>query len=511
MDLKEHLKSESTAFAERLASLLNERVEAVRADLEREHARAASLEADLDNVIAAHREVEQDRARAEQDRARAEQDLAALAEERGRLQQEHAALEQQHARLQQEHERLGEESARLADETERLEQDARRLDEELHRTRELLERARAEAGRLHDALEGETAQMALAREELEAAQATIARLESEAAAAREHLRDVEQQAAQASARMAELEASETVLRDQLAAAHAAQETAERDAAASADHTAARCAHLETQVSDLTDAVARAHAEGARLLEQSVAAVDALNQASTVDALLHELTVRAAVHAPRVVVFRAKGNHLEGERGIGVDSTVDVTKLMIPTGVDSLLARAVSAGSIVRATREQLAAAPPPLGGAAAAALAIPIALHDQLIAVLYADSPEDITDAEATAALLLTRHAAAALSRLARELKTLEELREYAVMLVDEVAQIYNADVEAGCSEPERLRRVRGSIDYARELYAHRAAIEGPSAATLFEKHLASVREQDSLFSQALAMLDQHESHRNAS
>lgn len=458
MDLKEHLKSESAAFAERLASLLDEQVNAVRADLERESARAAALEADLDNVIAAHRDVEQDRSRAAQDVAR-------------------------------------------------LEQDAHRLDDELQRTRELLERARAEAGRLHESLEAETAQIALAREALDTAHARIERLELEAAASADAMtarcEALQSQVSDLTGALSRAQADADALRQQHAESEAARTENEAALAASEAARAAAVAALAT-----SQALA---AQTAHVLEESVAAVDALSQALTVDALLQELTARAALNAPRVVVFRAKGNHLEGERGIGVDSAVDVTKLMIPTGVDSLLARAVSTGSLVRATREQLAAVPPPLGGTAAAALAIPIVLHDQLIAVLYADSPEDISEARATATLLLTRHAAAALSRLARELKTLDELREYAVMLVDEVAQIYNADVEAGCSEPERLRRVRGSIDYARELYAHRAAIEGPSAATLFEKHLAAVREQDSLFARALAILDEHESHRTAS
>ncbi|HVL66713.1 MAG TPA: GAF domain-containing protein, partial [Vicinamibacterales bacterium] len=253
------------------------------------------------------------------------------------------------------------------------------------------------------------------------------------------------------------------------------------------------------------------AGGARLLQEAVRALDALSEATSVEALFETLARQVGTHVSRVAVFRVRGHHLEGEYGVGFESAGEIAKLMIPFGVDSLLARAATSGTLVRAAAEQLGETPPPVGGTAAAALAVPLMLHGQALAVLYADSPEAVTDAQAAIALLLARQAATVLSRLARELKTVEELREYAALLVDEAQHIFHADLESGCSEPERLRRLRDSIDCARQLFAQRAALESPSVAALFEKHLASIADAGSPFGRALLdLVERPESQRTA-
>jgi len=79
------------------------------------------------------------------------------------------------------------------------------------------------------------------------------------------------------------------------------------------------------------------------------------------------------------------------------------------------------------------------------------------------------------------------LDRMSHELKALEDLRQYAAMLLQEAEQMYASDTEAGVPDDDRRRRLQDTLDCARQLYAQRASLEGSAAALLFDELLAAV------------------------
>jgi hypothetical protein len=87
------------------------------------------------------------------------------------------------------------------------------------------------------------------------------------------------------------------------------------------------------------------------------------------------------------------------------------------------------------------------------------------------------------------RHAVALLMRMTSELRTLAELREHASRLLNHVADMYAADVDAGTQGSELHARLTENVECARRLYAQRVEIEGPAAAALLDEELAKLIE----------------------
>ena len=180
----------------------------------------------------------------------------------------------------------------------------------------------------------------------------------------------------------------------------------------------------------------------------------------------------------------KGKHLEGERGSGLDPSTDITKLVIPMSMDSLITRAANLGTV-----EDLAGSPAstensPLGGIPAAAIALPIRFQGETLAVLYADSETAWESSLAAFATVALQHTEILLTRLTQELKTLKELRDYAGMLLQEAEQMFLADLESKRPEKDRVRRLQETIECGRQLYGQRAALEGPLAAGLLDAQI---------------------------
>ena len=232
-----------------------------------------------------------------------------------------------------------------------------------------------------------------------------------------------------------------------------------------------------------------------LLDASVQTVDELASMGTVPELLAALVKGLAVEFPRVALFRVKDNCVEGELQVGFEQATDVTKFVFPLTLDSLLTRVVSSGAIERLTGSALAAhGATPFGGTPAAALALPIVLQGEPLAVVYAeDSDRGPMSHKASVgfAKLLVAETVVLLMRHTHELKTLNELREYASMLLREAEQMHAADVEAGKGEDELRARLKGNLDCARQLYAHRAALEGSAAALLLDEQIAAAMEAE--------------------
>jgi hypothetical protein len=259
-----------------------------------------------------------------------------------------------------------------------------------------------------------------------------------------------------------------------------------------------------------------------LVEASVRSVGELGHATNIGDLLASLVKQLAAEFPRVALFRVKENHVEGEHQLGFDMKADVAKLMIPLNVDSLITRAASSGAAEQLTEKDLAGGShAPFGGSPATAFALPIGFQDETIAVAYIEA--DLTPAEQGLAIheastgfarLLVQHTAVLLTRLSQELKMLSELRDYASMLLQEADQMYAADMEAGKSDADRRRRLQETLDCARQLYAQRAALEGPAAAGLLDEQIAIQAANSTPFARELASLaghDQQQSRRTAS
>jgi hypothetical protein len=240
-----------------------------------------------------------------------------------------------------------------------------------------------------------------------------------------------------------------------------------------------------------------------LLDASVRTVDELASVGTVPELLAALVKGLSVEFPRVALFRVKGNCLAGEVQVGFEQTTDVTKFVFPLNLDSLLTRVVASGVIERLTGSELEDhGGTPFGGTPSAALALPIVLQGEPLAVVYAeDSDRDPMSQKSSVgfAKLLVAQTVVLLMQHTHELKTLTELREYAVMLLHEAEQMYTADTEAGKGADELRTRLKDNLDCARQLYGHRAALEGSAAATLLDDEITSAIEASTAFAQDLA------------
>ena len=330
-------------------------------------------------------------------------------------------------------------------------------------------------------------------------------------------------AADISAAQAELDAARTqreAITTQLEATRARVQTLERNQIAQEEHVRQLQHHLQDAQTaeasarqqfvnvDVDHAQAQADMSSLRLdisrlgalLDASARAVDDLAAATSVNDLLAALVQQLAGEFSRVALFRTKANRLEGEHQVGFDLTTDVTKLVIPLSVDSLITRAVSSGSIQHLTGSELEGQHAPFGGSPTNALALPIAFQGETLAVVYADSDQSASErgvsgheASAGFATLLVRTTTVLLMRLSQELKTLNELREYAAMLLQEAQEMYAADMEADKSDEERRSRLKDTIECARQLYAQRASMEGPAAALLLDDRIAAAIESEPL------------------
>jgi hypothetical protein len=224
-----------------------------------------------------------------------------------------------------------------------------------------------------------------------------------------------------------------------------------------------------------------------LIDTAVHACQSLAGATTISGLFSDLIAALAPQFTRVAIFRARAHHLEGEHSHGFDSDTDVSKLVLPLTLESIITRAHGTGKTARLAPGQEGGSAP-FTGSPHLALAVPIRHQDETVAVLYADADDAVPgrDERPGFAEVLAAHATLLLARMSQEMKTLHELRDYAAMLLQEAEQMYAADVEAGRSDADRKRRLKDTIECARQLYTQRAALEGASAAGLLDEQIAA-------------------------
>jgi chromosome segregation ATPase len=252
-----------------------------------------------------------------------------------------------------------------------------------------------------------------------------------------------------------------------------------------------------------------------LFDVSLRGLNELGKAATVNELLSVLVKQLSTGFSRVALFRVKSNRLEGEYQVGFDQTTDVTKVIMPLNVESPLTRVVTSGEVETLKSGELEdGRGVPFGGTSAPAIALPIVLQDETLAVVYADHEGQpvsaigpaVHESSARFAKLLVRQAIVLLMRMTHELKTLTELREYAALLIQEAERMHAADIDAGTREEQIRGRLKDSLECARTLYAQRASLEGPAAAALLDEHISAVLEAQSgsRFAHDLAQLVGH-------
>jgi chromosome segregation ATPase len=416
------------------------RLETLQANLARERERAEAADRDLDAAIEAHTAVDVSRLEAEADARHQAQARAAL-------------------------------------------------EQELAEVRQQLDVAFSQAGRVGMQLESSLAEnrtlsadLAAAQAEVEAGARQREALDSQLEASRAHVQVLERNQ---NTHEESLKRLEIGLSDALQAEASAREMA---AGVEVELAAAR-AELELLRTDVDRL--------SSIFDASSQSVDELSSMATIADLLASLVRQLSVEFTRVALFRVKGNRLEGEHQVGFDDTTDVTKLVLPLGVDSLITRAASSGIVEQIRGAELDdSSRAPFGGTPTLAVALPVSLHGETFAVVYADSDLQNREsagcaASAAYARLMVRAAGVLLTRLSQELKTLNELRDYAVMLLQEAQEMHSADQQAGRSEEERRSRLRDTVDCARQLYAQRSELEGPGAATLLDDRILSTIQAD--------------------
>jgi hypothetical protein len=246
------------------------------------------------------------------------------------------------------------------------------------------------------------------------------------------------------------------------------------------------------------AVAATAAAPLSQLDELLGAFEALGGATTISDVLRTLVEQLAAQYPRVALFRVKKSHLQGAHQIGFDLKTDIAKVVMPLGMDSLLARAASSRQIERLSGAELkASGRTPFTGTPGSALAIPIVVNGEPLAIVYADDagrgPGNggmaAYEANARFAQAMQQHAAALLARLTNELRTLAELQAYAGSLLREIEQMHAADLQSGLSAADLPARVKANLEYARSIYGSRIALEGAEAATLLDDQIAVLLE----------------------
>jgi predicted nucleic acid-binding Zn-ribbon protein len=519
------------------------RVDAVRAELSIQAQDLSDLASEKDAVAGAlqeaHAHADALRAELEAEGAQRQALLAELEGEATRAQ----ALQQQLDAAYAEQRTIAE-ALNNATTTQEMDASARAaLEHDLRAAHTLIESVQAEAATATSALETE---LRVAHDLLGAAQNelthTSGTLEPELRSALELLETARAEAAQANSELQAMAADKASLEHALAEANSQAHAAEAKLAATTTlfkTSSSRLKLLEREREQhedaLQDLTARFEAEGTRevevelaqagpgpavaLLDGLLGAFEAMSGAATIGDVLSTLVEQLVNEFPRVALFRVKGNRLEGAHQIGFDLTNDIGKVMMPLAMDSLLTRAVSSGRTERVSGDRTDSSHLPFGGSPTCALAMPIVVDGESMAVVYADdsgrpeSQQANDDLNARFAEALRHHAVALLTRLTSELKAMAELRGYAGSLLSETEQMYEADVAAGKTGDDLLGRLHANLDYARSIYANRVASEPASTGSLLEAQLAGTIDlhRDNAFGRDLAVVMVWESNTKTS
>ena len=482
-----------------------------------------SAHSQRDDASAAIRRLLQARAGAARTRETALRDAVAAAMEAFEQGHTSAAAEERDGEIADLVDRL---AASAAADAERAAQaldiasgEAVRLTGALQQTQEQLDAAEIARDTLADQLAASTARIAelestiVENSQLAAAASTAATADAERATKAIEAAHAESSRLSAELRQAQDQLDATAiardtLGDQLAASTARIETLECTIAENAHLAAAvedarqQMQAAERERQSLTENVTRQteqiHALEARMRDQQGVVEHlpivfrAVAAARTMTDALTAVANGLSGLFPRVALFRAKADRLEGVHQSGFDFTGDISNVVIPMTIDSVMSDAVASDGITVLTADDLAASHAlPFGGAATSAIVLPLSVDGQTVAAVYADdggqTAEGGADARAVCAGLVRDYAIAHVQRLVDTERSLADLNGYAGMLLEEVERLYVADVAGGHDEVTLRARVLENLQTARRIYAQRVEHEPPAAASFLEERIVAV------------------------
>lgn len=252
-------------------------------------------------------------------------------------------------------------------------------------------------------------------------------------------------------------------------------------------------------------VAERHAQLA-VVERLLTAIRLLDGGRSLTDVLSALTSSAAAEAPRVALFVVNGSELRGWKSIGFEPET----LQASLEETGLLSEAMRRREPVVCGEGQGPAAPAFAAlPADRAAIAVPLMVASQPVAVLYADDASE--EAAATpaswpeAVQILGRHASINLAHLtaARAADAMRRsmapsepasarpdredgtsARRYARLLVSEIKLYNEAAVQLGRQKRDLLERLKPEIERARKLYTQRISPSVDERAALFQQEL---------------------------
>lgn len=244
-----------------------------------------------------------------------------------------------------------------------------------------------------------------------------------------------------------------------------------------------------------------------VVERLLTAIRSMDAGRSLTDVLSALTAAAAAEAPRVALFVVNGAELRGLKSVGFD-----TDALLQAGADDdgLL------GDVLRrrepvVTAQGAGPAAPSFAALPAdrAAIAVPLLVGAQPVAVLYADDAADGTPASPAswpeAIQILGRHASVNLAHLtaARAADAMRRsmapaaaaspqqgpedgtsARRYARLLVSEIKLYNEAAVKVGRQKRDLLERLKPEIERAMKLYSQRISPAIDARGALFQQEL---------------------------
>jgi hypothetical protein len=245
-----------------------------------------------------------------------------------------------------------------------------------------------------------------------------------------------------------------------------------------------------------------------IVERVLNALRAMDASRSLSDVLTSLTSSAAAEAPRVALFVLNGNELRGWKSAGFSG--EAASLLAGIGDPGVLGEAIRRREPVVTSEAEGVAAPAfaelPHGRAA---MAVPLLVGNQPVAVLYADDAADGTPAAPAswpeAIQILGRHASVTLAHLtaARAADAMRRsmapaggqkmpngaqdgnsARRYARLLVSEIKLYNEAAVQVGRQQRDLLARLKPEIERARKLYSQRISPAVDSRGALFHQEL---------------------------
>jgi iron-sulfur cluster repair protein YtfE (RIC family) len=303
---------------------------------------------------------------------------------------------------------------------------------------------------------------------------------------------------------AERQAAEQRLNEALAAAQGAAEQRLNEAVAAAREAALAERPAPAESPDTTQAAERDAmlAETSALLES----MRALDECTTISAILEALARTAGRYTSRVAVLVRKGDQLTGSAWSGFPDWEGARSFASPLDGAGIAGSAVKSGQRQTTAGRQNGGAPLSPTRDDRAALAIPLRVGGDVVGVLYADNDGEGADVPSPWPELveaLVRHAerclesatiralpelfrAGATERARRltERQDDESAQRYARLLVAEIRLYHESLLEEAKRDRNVLRKLRPQIERAQQLYAERVPAELRSRTTYFEQEL---------------------------